>query len=113
MMQPCWTCKKYAGGCNWSGRDPETGQLRFEPVEGWIAAHRIYGQTGYGVKPMESWEILYCPEYVSDGTRAGSPDTRAAQLRERGLSFDRIGQMVGLTAREVRSRLRRAKEGGK
>ena len=65
MRQPCWTCQKCYGGCSWSER--------FEPVEGWIATHRIYGQTGWNIKRMESYEILYCPEYVNDGSEHRKP----------------------------------------
>jgi len=42
-------------------------------VEGWIATHRIYGQTGWNIKRMESYEILYCPEYVNDGSEHRKP----------------------------------------
>lgn len=67
--QPCWTCQKYYGGCSWTARDPATGQLQFKPVEGWEAVHRVYGEyQRYGIKAVESYEIISCPEYVSDGS---------------------------------------------
>ena len=52
--QPCWHCKKYAGGCSWS-RD-------FTPVEGWTA-EKVLMTSG-----TETYEIKECPELVSDGT---------------------------------------------
>ncbi len=52
--QPCWHCKKYAGGCSWS-RD-------FTPVEGWTAEKVLMGSG------TETYEIKECPELVSDGT---------------------------------------------
>lgn len=105
MMQPCWTCQNCYGGCNWSAR--------FEPVEGWIATPRTYGQIICGIQSMESYEILYCPEYVNDGSDQRNLTAMILVLREQGLSFGRIGQMVGLTAQAVRGRYCRAKEGGK
>lgn len=72
--QPCWTCQKCFGGCSWTDRDPETGQLKFKPVEGWDAIPRIYGERkAYNVKAIESYEIISCPEYVPDGSEHRKP----------------------------------------
>lgn len=57
--QPCWSCKKYAGGCSWSRKNPE-------PVKGWKAVPTVKCQGNWF--PIHSYEILYCPEYISDGT---------------------------------------------
>lgn len=41
----------------------------YKPVEGWEAVHRVYGEyQRYGIKAVESYEIISCPEYVSDGS---------------------------------------------
>lgn len=55
--QPCWTCKKATGGCNWSNR--------LEPVEGW-EAKRVRREMWR--KDMENYgyEIIRCPEYEKD-----------------------------------------------
>jgi hypothetical protein len=60
-MQPCWTCTKYCGGCNWTKKDPE-------PVEGWEAAPTLKYYRGYR---LPSYAIHYCPEYEWDGTEVG------------------------------------------
>lgn len=48
-QQPCWNCKKYAGGCSWS--------RSFKPIPGWDAKKviREEGNVGYDIK--------YCPEF--------------------------------------------------
>lgn len=58
--QPCWSCQNYAGGCSWSRKGQQT------PVKGWKAVPTIKYQGTNGI--MHSYEILYCPEYISDGT---------------------------------------------
>ena len=50
--QPCCTCGKAYGGCSWS--------RNFTPVAGWEANPTI---INHGDRIMESYEILYCPEY--------------------------------------------------
>ena len=55
--QPCWTCKNYIDGCNWS-RD-------FTPVPGWVAERVLRieeGEADFG------YRIEYCPEYDYDGS---------------------------------------------
>ena len=51
-MQPCCTCKKFAGGCAWSAR--------FEPVKGWDAVPTRINQGGV---MSDSYMIINCPEY--------------------------------------------------
>lgn len=57
--QPCWHCKNYIDGCSWSRKE-------HKPVEGWVAkkVRRLQGRNS----PFESYEISYCPEFISDGT---------------------------------------------
>ena len=51
--QPCWTCKKYCGGCSWS--------KNLTPVEGWAAnPTTIHHEKG---RIITSFEIISCPEY--------------------------------------------------
>ena len=59
--QPCWSCQNYAGGCSWSRKNPK-------PVKGWKAVPTTRYQGTNGI--MHSYEILYCPEYISDGTES-------------------------------------------
>lgn len=51
-VQPCTTCKNFAGGCEWSER--------FEPVEGWVAEPTIIGRYSYTI---DSYRIISCPKY--------------------------------------------------
>lgn len=57
--QPCWHCKNYIDGCSWSRKE-------HKPVEGWIAEKSVKYQGDSS--PLETYAILYCPEFVSDGT---------------------------------------------
>ena len=51
IEQPCWSCGNCYGGCSWS--------RAFIPVIGWEAKEiKKDGHTTY--------EITYCPEYISD-----------------------------------------------
>lgn len=58
FLQPCWTCRKYCGGCSWTKRDPK-------PVEGWEATPTTKIYRGH---VMHSYAIRGCPEYEWDGT---------------------------------------------
>ena len=70
-MQPCWTCKKCYGGCNWS--------KRFEPVPGWDATPTNKGTPGNGTgNYYESYDIHSCPEYENDGSLP--PEERGRKL---------------------------------
>ena len=54
--QPCWTCRKACGGCNWS--------KQLKPVKGWkIKKSPRIGKDG---KIGTDIEIVFCPEYESD-----------------------------------------------
>ena len=50
--QPCCTCKNFYNGCSWS--------RSFTPVDGWKANPTV---ITHGNRSLESYEILYCPEY--------------------------------------------------
>lgn len=58
-VQPCWHCKNYIDGCSWARKE-------HLPVAGWKAkkVHKLQGRN----KPFETYEITYCPEFISDGT---------------------------------------------
>lgn len=58
-VQPCWTCKNYAGGCSWSRKDAE-------PVEGWYAIPTVRMQGSN--KPLYTYMIISCPKYEADGS---------------------------------------------
>lgn len=54
----CWTCQNACGGCSWS--------KSFLPVEGWEAEpHTLYANDS-GHAPVQSYEVLCCPEYLPD-----------------------------------------------
>ena len=64
-LQPCWTCKKCYGDCNWSKKDPE-------PVPGWDATPTEKKKcAGKKDEIMHSFAIHRCPEYEWDGTVVG------------------------------------------
>ena len=51
--QPCWTCSKACGGCDWS--------KKFKPIKGWDAEPMIVkDKEGY----IRSYRIKKCPEYI-------------------------------------------------
>ena len=62
--QPCWTCRKYAGGCCWS--------RELKPIPGWRATKTIKFQGTCG--GLESYAIHECPEYEPDGTEVTPGD---------------------------------------
>lgn len=51
--QPCWRCRKYAGGCSWS--------RSFTPIPGWEAEPTTL------MRGAPSYRIIRCPEYEPDG----------------------------------------------
>ena len=53
--QPCWDCKKYVNGCSWS--------RSFIPIEGWKAEKRILTTARKFEPKIETYRILYCPEF--------------------------------------------------
>lgn len=61
--QPCIYCKKFAGGCSWTSRD-KYGMVAFQPVAGWEAKKTKLS----GRMKDESYEIISCPEFESDGS---------------------------------------------
>lgn len=54
-FQPCWTCKKCYGSCEWSAT--------FEPVPGWVAIPINIPQNG---EHAASFKIIYCPKYEQE-----------------------------------------------
>ena len=52
--QPCWTCKKACGHCDWSRFKGQT------PVKGWEAKPVIVNGE------LVSYDIKNCPEYEAD-----------------------------------------------
>lgn len=59
-IQPCWTCRKYCGGCSWTKKEPE-------PMEGWVAVPAVKRSKK---AVMHTYAIQHCPEYEWDGTEA-------------------------------------------
>lgn len=65
----CIDCKKACGQCPWSEFDPQTGKIRFEPVEGWDAEEvtLFLGAYGNGKKAIvKTYKIKACPLFEKD-----------------------------------------------
>ena len=58
-IQPCWTCGNCYDGCSWA--------RAFVPVNGW-KAEKIFKDKDV------TYNITYCPEYVSDKKRKEALD---------------------------------------
>ena len=99
MANPCEHCKKYAGGCSWTDLDEKTGRTKFEPVKGWKAKPTRKVSNG---QIIHSYDIKYCPEFVSDGTENKKVMTRPYKYdmaRFRGLL------LAGMTDFEIQRRM--------
>ena len=70
----CIDCKKACGGCSWTAVDPETDELKFEPVPGWEAKKAFYMNCGV---PQETYHITACPLFEMDEKR---PVTKMGEL---------------------------------
>lgn len=117
-MQPCWSCKKYAGGCSWT--------RKFEPIPGWDAVPTVKSGScrGNGVKyaAIETYEIRHCPEYEDDGTDNAPlklqdwDELRRMTLYRAGMSDQEIALKMGKSREAIQSwRVRRGlkRNGGK
>ena len=70
----CWSCQNACGGCPWTEVDPDTDQIRALPVEGWIAKKHLQQYADKdGRRMVESYEVLYCPQYSPDPPRKAAP----------------------------------------
>lgn len=98
--QKCSTCKKYAGGCNWTDYDPETGRTKFQPVEGWHAVPTKIISCG---EVIDSFHIIDCPEHEPDGS-----EKRKMELSS-SLKWDiekfLLCVHAGMTENEIRRRM--------
>lgn len=99
--QKCEHCRKFAGGCTWTEVDLETGRVKFIPVPGWTAVESTHRVTEG--RYDTTFQIIDCPEFVSDGTEARSRYqvdekllARALTLSRAGLGVDKIRRMLGL-----------------
>lgn len=57
----CWDCENYCGKCPWTGLDPETGRVKFEPVPGWKTKKKSR-KTGRKWEVVE--QITECPLFI-------------------------------------------------
>lgn len=100
-VQPCWHCKKYAGGCSWNDWDFEKGRQKFEPVKGWVAVPTV--KKSKSESPVESFQIMYCPEYDPDGSE------KYEQPQGRGMKWDyarfKLLMLSGMTNEEIHRRM--------
>lgn len=75
----CWSCARACGDCPWSGRDENTHEVLFQPVEGWEAEKTVIngskarrGEKRYQYT-TDSCRVVKCPLYLPDRrTRAKS-----------------------------------------
>lgn len=70
--QLCEYCAKFAGGCSWTDRDAD-GHVKFEPVPGWTALPTVIPGRS---RRIDSYQIIECPEYEDDGSRAREEELR-------------------------------------
>ena len=61
----CWSCKKALGYCSWSKCDEDTGEILFQPVDGWVAEKTSLLAYSHGGKPkyVTSYIVESCPQY--------------------------------------------------
>lgn len=92
--QPCWTCKLACGSCPWSELDPNTKQIRFQPIPGWDAEAVVYDSNGVKV---QTYKIYSCPMKVEDSPR------KLDQKVIEQMMLDYIVQFIGegLSAAEI------------
>lgn len=71
----CWDCERACGACPWSAVDPNTDEIRFDPVPGWTARKvtRPVGNGPGGKAWMETYHITACPLFVQTPPRNSSP----------------------------------------
>ena len=71
----CFDCKKACGGCSWTEVNPDTGEVRFEPVSGWTAEQTYLLVCTHGNKKwVQTFRITACPLFDQDDKR--KPDYR-------------------------------------
>lgn len=99
--QPCWTCKKACGGCSWS-KCGENGRPQFAPVDGWKAIKTIKKHKGY--EDMESYKILFCPEYEKEEPRDeyAALEPKVERLTKARLTTRQIALILDVTMADVR-----------
>ena len=63
----CFDCQLACGRCSWSGRDPTTWELLFEPVPGWTAKKSRKSHN-------DTYHITACPLFIPDEPRETEAD---------------------------------------
>lgn len=58
----CWRCENACGRCSWTEVDPDTQQIRYQPVPGWVAIPTTLSM-GRPARPQRSYQVLTCPEF--------------------------------------------------
>lgn len=99
--QPCWTCKKACGGCSWS-KCGKNGRPQFKPVKGWKAIKTKKRDNGKTV--MESYKILFCPEYEKEEPRNeyAELEPKVERLTKARLTTRQIALILDVTMADVR-----------
>lgn len=113
----CWSCANYGGKCPWSEHKKQ------RPVPGWKAHRndilmRVEKRGGVEKTYKESYFVIECPLYKSDGTKPDNSGCayiggkwseshllRLKSLWESGLTFAEIAESLGRTEAGVRKKL--------
>lgn len=115
--QPCWTCKLACGSCPWSELDPNTKQIRFQPIPGWDAEAVVYDSNGVKV---QTYKIYSCPMKEEEPPR--EIDHKAfeqmvldciVQYSDDGLSASEIAEQMDLPRKVVYRYIQKAREDGR
>lgn len=70
----CFDCRRACGGCSWSSYDPKTGEIRFQPVSGWVAVRTvILNSNRNGKVYLKTWHVTACPLFEPDPPRESNP----------------------------------------
>lgn len=97
----CLDCKNALGNCSWSEVDPETGKIRFQPVEGWTAEQVPYRRQDGTYET--NYLVVSCPLFEIDARltaeKPSIPEEKIDPVRILILSD------AGYNAREISSKL--------
>lgn len=104
----CWQCANACGGCAWSMK-------KARPVKGWTADKTKCGMKNG--KPIESYIVRKCPEFLPDGREHRPYKLDIPQevlntivvLRDRGVSYRKISELVGISETVVVHRYKKIK----
>lgn len=77
----CWDCQRATGFCAWSHD--------FKVVKGWKAIPTKVQRRTAPYDEIDSYLVLECPLFLAD------------KPREKHMTLDELGEMLGVTARHI------------